>query len=121
MAAQVEFVKERLFKPDRENLKSLIVKDETIRLFVYAVFIACIISSAFMVINPSSTLNFVSKATAMSSVMLVLTIYLGRDKTTKIKNENITENKPGKKYLINIGYEVKTLYRSAVAARRGAV
>ena len=70
MAAEVEFVKERFFKPDRENLKSLIAKDETIRLFVYAVFIACIISSIFMVINPSPTLNFISKATATSSVSL---------------------------------------------------
>ncbi len=120
MAAEVEFVKERIFKPDRENLKSLIAKDETIRLFVYAVFIACIISSVFMIINPSPTLNFVSKVTAASSVMLVLTIYIGRDKVRKAKNENITENKPGKNYLINIGYEVKTLYGSALKSFRAA-
>ena len=36
MATEVEYVKERLFRPDRENLKSLVLKDGFLRYSIYA-------------------------------------------------------------------------------------
>ncbi|HDX6248330.1 TPA: TraM recognition domain-containing protein [Campylobacter fetus subsp. venerealis] len=119
MASETQFVKERYFKPDRENLRSLIGKDEVLRFWIYILLIVCFVSSFLIVIGKESyEANIVARTSFFSIILVYFVALTGRDKSDNVKNENITPNKEGKKYLISLGYEVKTLYGSALKSFR---
>ena len=115
MAEKVEYLEERFFKPDRETIKSVFMKDEFFRILIYLITLIGIVSCILIVFNKGNyTLDFLARTSFCILCVLSLAIYLSRNKTHK-DNENITENSPNSKpYMINIGYEAKKLKGSAV-------
>lgn len=114
MATQVEYVKERFFRPDRENLKSLTLKDGFLRYSIYALNGLCIVSSALMAAGiGGDSANFLAQSSFWASLLLFFVMLTDRDKNVKASNESVTANKPDKKYLVNLGYELNKFYGNA--------
>lgn len=114
MATQVEYVKERFFRPDRENLKSLTLKDGFLRYSIYALNGLCIVSSALMAVGiGGDSANFLAQSSFWASLLLFFVMLTDRDKNIKASNESVTANKPDKKYLVNLGYELNKFYGNA--------
>lgn len=114
MATQIEYVKERFFRPDRENLKSLTLKDGFLRYSIYALNGLCIVSSALMAAGiGGDSANFLAQSSFWASLLLFFVMLTDRDKNVKASNESVTANKPDKKYLVNLGYELDKFYGNA--------
>lgn len=114
MATQIEYVKERFFRPDRENLKSLTLKDGFLRYSIYALNGLCIVSSALMAVGiGGDSANFLAQSSFWASLLLFFVMLTDRDKNVKAGNESVTANKPDKKYLVNLGYELDKFYGNA--------
>ena len=114
MATQIEYVKERFFRPDRENLKSLTLKDGFLRYSIYALNGLCIVSSALMAAGiGGDSANFLAQSSFWASLLLFFVMLTDRDKNIKAGNESVTANKPDKKYLVNLGYELDKFYGNA--------
>ncbi|QKF93209.1 type IV secretory system conjugative DNA transfer family protein [Campylobacter sp. CCUG 57310] len=117
--AEVEFVKERFFKPDRANFKSLIIKDEMFRYFIYLIFFIAFVANALMLLDYKSyNVHFTAHTTFWASLFILFTFLTSRDKKDNRTNENIEKNIPAKKYLINLGLEVKKFQGNAVKSVR---
>lgn len=114
MATEIEYVKERFFRPDRENLKSLALKDGFLRYSIYALNGLCVVSSALMAagIGGDST-NFLAQSSFWGSLLAYFIMLTDRDKNVKAKNESVTENKPEKNYLVNLGFQLEKFYGNA--------
>ncbi|MBR8466506.1 TraM recognition domain-containing protein [Campylobacter sp. faydin G-140] len=117
MAQQIEYLEERYFLPDRETLKSIFKKDELFRYFVYAICgIGLICSIVCLVGKGGQATDFIARSFLALSALFCFGLYVSRDKQSKKKeNENITPNEPtAKPYMLNIGFEAKKLFGSAV-------
>ena len=119
MATQIEYVKERFFRPDRENLKSLTLKDGFLRYSIYALNGLCIVSSALMAAGiGGDSANFLAQSSFWASLLLFFVMLTDRDKNVKASKESVTANKPDKKYLVNLGYELDKFYGNAYKSLR---
>lgn len=118
--AKTEYLEERYFKPDRDNLRTLLAKDDMLRMFVYIIGIACIVCSLLMIFGIRSyNIDFIARSTVTMLAVLLLVVYTDIDKSkSQTTNENIEANTPKNNYLINIGFEAKKLYGSAVKTKR---
>lgn len=115
--ARVEHVEERVFRPDREDLKSLIQKEPMLRGMIYVVGIVGIISCIFFAIKPNLATDFGAIVSFALLLFVSVGILLGRERKEEA-NENIVENIPNKKFLLSLGTEVKKFYGSAVKSSR---
>lgn len=115
--ATVEHVQERVFRPDREDLKSLIQKEPVLRGFVYFIGMVGIICSMMVVINPSFSMGYGSIISFILLLLVLIGVLLGRSRKND-SNENIVDNLPNKKYLLSLGTEVKKFFGSAVKSSK---
>lgn len=110
--AKYEHIEERVFKPDRDDIKSLIQKDELLRAIAYGVSFTAFVSSAIAIFSDSQNIDYLARATSFLTLMILGGLFLGRNREAK-GNETITQNLPTKKYLMSIGSEAKVLKGSA--------
>ncbi len=99
--AKIEHIEERVFRPDREDLKSLIQKESMIRGMIYFIGIVGIICCILFAVNPSFTADFGAKVSLILLLFVCVGIFLGRSRKES-SNENIVDNVPNKKYLLSI-------------------
>ena len=80
--AQLEHIEERIFRPDREDIKSLLEKDGFLRTIVYMFLFVIIAGSLYMLIinNVDSDIDFITRALFMICLSLLAAIYVSRDK-----------------------------------------
>lgn len=116
MAQKVEYLEERFFIPDRETFRSIFIRDEMFRFWIYLIAIAGIFSSILILIGKGGyTADFIARTSISIIVLTACGLYISRNKEGIKENENITVNEPTTKpYMLNIGFEAKKLYGSAV-------
>lgn len=111
--ATYEHIEERIFKPNREDIKSLLETDGMLRGIGYLIcFIALFssVSTLFFTVNPNT--DFLARSSSLVTVILIASIYASRNRTNKA-SENITANDENEEYLLNLGNEAKVLKGSA--------
>lgn len=117
--AKIEHIEELIYKPDREDFKSLIQNDTLIRSLTYAFAISAIFVNILLIILYflKYSINFNIILYGRISFLLTLVSYaailIGRNKNF-VGNENISKNTKKHTYMLNIGFEVKKLYGSAI-------
>ncbi len=112
--ATLEHIEERIFRPDREDVKSILEKDGFLRGIAY-IFLFIVIAGSFYVLainEVDSDIDFITRASFMICLSLIAAIYVSRDRNNYQK-ENIAKNDEKSEYMLNIGYEVKKLKGTA--------
>lgn len=110
--ASYEYVEERVFKPNREDIKSLMENDTMLRIIGYCISSIAFITSILTLFINNENLDYVARSTSSITILLLFTIYASRNRKNR-GNENITVNEENKEYLLNLGTEVKELKGSA--------
>jgi intracellular multiplication protein IcmO len=119
MATEIKHVKERIIKPDREDIRFLIRENSEIRFFIYCfiiVTIICIIIIQFSQ-NGEQNNNLAYIVRTLSIIIggALVGIFFGRlrDDEKADKTESVIQNLPNKKYLLSLGLQVKKFYGNA--------
>jgi len=117
--ATLEHIEERVFKPNREDVKSILKKDGILRYVVYFFCVVSFVGSIIILtgidikILNNYDIDFLTRVSFVISLAVMGGIGMSRDREDK-KNENITKNNEDSKYLLNIGYEAQQLKGSAL-------
>jgi len=110
--ATIEHIEERVYKPDREDIKSLLTTDGLLRNLAFLICIISLFSSLFILITDNQNIDYLSRTTFLITFFLLAAILVGRNREFK-GSENITKNEENEEYLINLGSEAKVLKGSA--------
>ncbi|OCR87760.1 hypothetical protein CFT12S00416_08010 [Campylobacter fetus subsp. testudinum] len=118
---KIETLEERFYKPYRENIRTLLKKDESFKSVIYILLLISFIANLIMFFSSgSASTDFLSRVVFIAAIVLVSAIALSSDKKKEFMNEGIVKNQSNKKYMINLGFEAKTLYGSAVKTSKVA-
>lgn len=110
--AVYEHIEERIFKPDREDVKSFLQFDGVLRNISYAICLIALISSILTLFIEDKNIDYLARTTIGITFFLLAGILVGRNRGFR-GSENITQNEPGEEYLLNLGNEAKVLKGNA--------
>lgn len=110
--AVYEHIEERIFKPDREDVKSFLQFDGVLRNISYTICMVALVSSILTLFIDDKNIDYLARTTIGITFFLLAGILVGRNREFK-GSENITANKEGEEYLLNLGNEVKVLKGNA--------
>lgn len=110
--AVYEHIEERIFKPDREDVKSFLQFDGVLRNISYAICIVALVSSILTLFIDDKNIDYLARTTIGITFFLLAGILVGRNRNFR-GSENITQNEPGEEYLLNLGNEAKVLKGNA--------
>lgn len=110
--AVYEHIEERIFKPDREDVKSFLQFDGVLRNISYAICIVALVSSILTLFIDDKNIDYLARTTIGITFFLLAGILVGRNRGFR-GSENITQNEPGEEYLLNLGNEAKVLKGNA--------
>lgn len=110
--AVYEHIEERIFKPDREDVKSFLQFDGVLRNISYAICLIALISSILTLFIEDKNIDYLARTTIGITFFLLAGILVGRNRGFR-GSENITQNEPSEEYLLNLGNEVKVLKGNA--------
>ncbi len=110
--AVYEHIEERIFKPDREDVKSFLQFDGVLRNISYAICMVALVSSILTLFIDDKNIDYLARTTIGITFFLLAGILVGRNRGFR-GSENITQNEPGEEYLLNLGNEAKVLKGNA--------
>lgn len=110
--AVYEHIEERIFKPDREDVKSFLQFDGVLRNISYAICMVALVSSILTLFIDDKNIDYLARTTIGITFFLLAGILVGRNRGFR-GSENITQNEPNEEYLLNLGNEVKVLKGNA--------
>ncbi len=110
--AVYEHIEERIFKPDREDVKSFLQFDGVLRNISYAICMVALVSSILTLFIDDKNIDYLARTTIGITFFLLAGILVGRNRNFR-GSENITQNEPGEEYLLNLGNEAKVLKGNA--------
>lgn len=110
--AVYEHIEERIFKPDREDVKSFLQFDGVLRNISYAICLIALISSILTLFIEDKNIDYLARTTIGITFFLLAGILVGRNRGFR-GSENITQNEPSEEYLLNLGNEAKVLKGNA--------
>ena len=110
--AVYEHIEERIFKPDREDVKSFLQFDGVLRNISYAICMVALVSSILTLFIDDKNIDYLARTTIGITFFLLAGILVGRNRNFR-GSENITQNEPSEEYLLNLGNEVKVLKGNA--------
>lgn len=110
--AVYEHIEERIFKPDREDVKSFLQFDGVLRNISYAICMVALVSSILTLFIDDKNIDYLARTTIGITFFLLAGILVGRNRGFR-GSENITQNEPSEEYLLNLGNEVKVLKGNA--------
>ena len=109
-----EFVQERIYLTDRDDAKTMFTKDSTLRNAFYAINSCGIGASvtASLLAN-SLTISYIKDASLTLSLVAVAAIFLSRNRNSNSGSNLVKHDDPTKKYMLQLGTEVKSFYGDA--------
>lgn len=110
--AVYEHIEERIFKPDREDVKSFLQFDGVLRNISYAICMVALVSSILTLFIDDKNIDYLARTTIGITFFLLAGILVGRNRNFR-GSENITQNEPSEEYLLNLGNEAKVLKGNA--------
>ncbi|WP_095299214.1 hypothetical protein [Helicobacter sp. 12S02232-10] len=105
-------VQELSYALEREGLFDLLMSDEFLKLLSYLFGFIEIASSIFVYFNSNLMSVLIYFTMILFSAFLALGLFVG--KRPKEENDGLIKNIPDKKYMLNLGYEVRKFYGDAV-------
>lgn len=108
-----EYVQERIYRPDRDDFKSLLRASPVMRSIIYVLVVAAaLLSIVSGLFYSSMTIAYAAKVTFYLSFIAAMAVYMSRDREPEALS-NISENAPNKKFMLRIGNEVEKFYGDA--------
>lgn len=110
--ATYEHIEERIFKPNREDVKSFLAFDGVLRNISFGICLLALVTSTMALFMQSENIDYLARTSSAISFFLLAGILVGRNRENR-GSENITANDEKEEYLINFGFEAKVLKGSA--------